>query len=176
MTQLIGSTISDMARKEQTTYDAVLGALYRQIAVEVSWDQIDELGILGLNEIALKKGRRDFVVLVTIRDAQDQLKLLGALPDRKLETVEKFLLMIPERLRATVRAVCIDMYEGYASAVKKVLPRARVVADRFHVAKKYRDCADKLRIEAQRDLKACLSKEEYEALKGTIWSFRRDPE
>jgi transposase len=176
MTQLIGSTISDMARKEQTTYDAVLGALYRQIAVEVSWDQIDELGILGLNEIALKKGRRDFVVLVTIRDAQDQLKLLGALPDRKLETVEKFLLMIPERLRATVRAVCIDMYEGYASAVKKALPQARIVADRFHVAKKYRDCADQLRIEAQRDLKAGLNKEEYEALKGTMWLFRRDPE
>src|SRR5215813_866293 len=130
MTQLIGSTISDVARKEQTTYDAVLGALYRQIAVEVSWDQIEELGILGLDEIALKKGHRDFVVLVTTRDAQDQLKLLGVLPDRKSETVEKFLLTIPERLRATARAVCIDMYEGYASAVKKVLPQARIVADR----------------------------------------------
>jgi len=176
MTQLIGSTISDVSRKEQTTYDAVLGALYRQIAVEVWWDQIEELETLGLDEVALKKGHRDFVVLVTTRDAEGQLKLLGVLPDRKLETVEKFLSAIPERLRATVRAVCIDMYEGYASAVKKVLPQARVVADRFHVAKKYRDCADKLRIEVQRDLKACLNKEEYEALKGTMWSFRRDPE
>ncbi len=176
MTQLIGSTISDVARKEQTTYDAVLGALYRQIAIEVSWDQIEELEILGLDEIALKKGHRDFVVLVTTRDAEGQVKLLGVLPDRKLETVEKFLLTIPERLRATAREVCIDMYEGYASAVKKVLPQARIVADRFHVAKKYRDCADQLRIEAQRDLKADLSKEEYEALKGTMWLFRRDPE
>ncbi len=176
MTQLIGSTISDVARKEQTTYDAVLGALYRQIAIEVSWDQIEELEILGLDEIALKKGHRDFVVLVTTRDAEGQVKLLGVLPDRKLETVEEFLLTIPERLRATAREVCINMYEGYASAVKKVLPQARIVAGRFHVAKKYRDCADQLRIEAQRDLKADLSKEEYEALKGTMWLFRRDPE
>jgi transposase len=176
MTQLIGSTITDVARKEQITYDAVLGALYRQIAVEVSWYQIEELEVLGLDEIALKKGHRGFVVLVTTRDAEGQVKLLGVLPDRKLETVEKFLLTIPERLRATVREVCIDMYEGYASAVKKVLPQARAVADRFHVAKKYRDCADRLRIESQRDLKAGLSKEEYEALKGTMWLFRRDPE
>jgi len=176
MTRLIGSTISDVARKEQTTHDAVIGALYRQIAAEVSWDQIEELGVLGLDEIALKKGHRDFVALVTTRDAEHQLKLLGVLPDRKLETVEKFLLTIPERLRATVREVCIDMYDGYASAVKKVLPQARIVADRFHVAKNYRECADQLRIEAQRDLKAGLNKEEYEALKGTMWLFRRDPE
>jgi transposase len=173
--QLIGSTISDVARKEGATYDAILGALERQVVGEVDWEQIERLEVLGLDEVALKKGHRDFVVLITTRQADGQLKLLGVLPDRKLETVEKFLLMIPEDLRATVREVCIDMYEGYASAAKKALPQARIVADRFHVAKKYRDCADQLRIEAQRDLKASLNKEEYEALKGTMWLFRRDP-
>lgn len=173
--QLIGSTISDVARKEETTYDAILGALERQVVGEVDWEQIERLEILGLDEVALKKGHRDFVVLLTTRQADGQLKLLGVLPDRKLETVEEFLLTIPEDLRATVREVCIDMYEGYASAAKKALPQARIVADRFHVAKKYRDCADQLRIEAQRDLKAGLNKEEYEALKGTMWLFRRDP-
>lgn len=173
--QLIGSTISDVARKEESAYDAILGALERQVIGEVDWKQIKQLELLGLDEVALKKGHRDFVVLITTRQADGQLKLLGVLPDRKLETVEKFLLTIPEDLRATVREVCIDMYEGYASAAKKALPQARIVADRFHVAKKYRDCADQLRIEAQRDLKAGLNKEEYEALKGTMWLFRRDP-
>lgn len=173
--QLIGGTISDLARREQTTYDAVLGALRRQVSAEVDWEEIGQLEVLGIDEIALKKGHRDFVALLTSRQAQGQLKLLGVLPDRKLETVEKFLWTIPERLRATVREVCMDLYEGYASAVRKVLPQARIVADRFHVAKNYRDCADQLRVEAQRDLKANLKKEEYEALKGTMWLFRRDP-
>ena len=173
--QLIGSAITDVARKEGITYDLVIGALRRQIAIEVSWEEIKQLKVLGIDEIALKKGHRDFVVLITTRDAEGQLKLLGVLPDRKLETVEKFLLTIPKRLRATVSEVCIDMCEAYASAVKNVLPQARIVADRFHVAKKYRDFADKLRIEAQRDLKAVLLEEEYEALKGTMWLFRRDP-
>ena len=174
--QLIGSTISDVARKEGTTYDAVLGAVDRQIAGEVSWEQIEQLGILGLDEVALKKGHRDFIVLLTARQAEGQVKLLGLLPDRKLETVEQFLLAVPERLRATVSEVCIDMYEGYASAVNRALPQARIVADRFHVAKNYRACADQLRVEVQRELKATLNKEEYEALKGTMWLFRRDPE
>src|SRR5262245_48040978 len=68
--QLIGGTIMDVARKEETTYDAVLGALHRQIAVGVDWEQIEQLEVIGLDEIAWKKGHRDFVVLVTTRQAE----------------------------------------------------------------------------------------------------------
>jgi transposase len=68
------------------------------------------------------------------------------------------------------------MYEGYTSAVKQVMPQAQIVVDRFHVAKAYRDGVDKLRKEVQRELKDCLTKEEYAGLKGTIWLFRRAPQ
>ena len=173
---LIGSTIADVARKERTTYDSVLGALRRQLAATVNWAELQQLEILGLDEIALKKGHRDFVVLVTARQADGQLKLLSILPDRRLETVEEFLRTIPQWLRASVREVCTDMYEGYTSAVKKVMPQARIVVDRFHVAKAYREGVDKLRKEVQRELKACLNKEEYAGLKGTMWLFRRAPQ
>lgn len=173
---LIGGTVADVARKERLTYDRVEGALERLLASEVNWDEIQQLEILGLDEIALKKGHRDFVVPVTTRTADGGLKLLGLLPNRRRETVEAFLRQIPARLRAQVRDVCTDMYEGYTSAVREALPEARIVVDRFHVAKAYRDCADQLRKEVQRELKAELSETEYEALKGTMWLFRRDPQ
>lgn len=173
---LIGSTISDVARKEGLTEELVLGSLQRQIATTVNWEEIQQLEILGLDEVALKKGHRDFVVPVTTQQGDGEMKLLGVLPDRKLETIEKFLETIPERLRATVREVCTDMYEGYTSAVKKVMPQAQIVVDRFHVAKAYREGADQLRKEVQRDLKASLEKDEYEALKGSMWLFRRNSE
>lgn len=173
---LIGSTVADVARKERLTYDRVEGALERLLAEQVNWDEIQRLEILGLDEIALKKGHRDFVVPVTTRTAEGELKLLGLLPNRRRETVEAFLRQIPARLRRQVREVCTDMYEGYTSAVREVLPEARIVVDRFHVAKAYRDCADQLRKEVQRELKAELEKTEYEALEKTMWLFRRDPE
>jgi transposase len=78
---VLGSTLSDVARKERTTYDSVLGALRRQLAATVKWEEIQQLEILGLDEIALKKGHRDFVVLITTRQADGQLKLLGVLPE-----------------------------------------------------------------------------------------------
>lgn len=172
---VISSTISDVARKERTSYDEVLGALERKITGTVNWEEIKHLGVLGIDEIALKKGHRDFVTLLTTRPVNGELKLLAVLEDRRLETVKKFLLSIPEKLRATISEVCSDMYDGFTSAVKEVLPQAKLVIDRFHVAEAYRDCADQLRKQVQRELKLTLSDEEYEALKGTMWLFRRDP-
>lgn len=174
--QTIGSTISDVARKEGISYDRGLGSIERLVLATLDWDEIEQLDVLGLDEIALKKGHRDFVALVTARQADGQLRLLGVLRDRKQETVESFLHSIPDRLRTTIHEVCIDMWEGYANAVRKALPKAKIIADRFHVAKSYRDCADKLRKKVQRDLKKSLKKDQYDGLKGTMWLFRRDPQ
>ena len=60
--QTIGSTISDVARKEGISYDRVLGSIERLVLATVDWDEIEQLYVLGLDEIALKKGHRDFVV------------------------------------------------------------------------------------------------------------------
>jgi transposase len=50
--QLIGSTISDVARKEGLSEELVLGAVQRQITTTVNWEEIEQLEILGLDEVA----------------------------------------------------------------------------------------------------------------------------
>ena len=136
---------------------------------------MSSLGVLGLDEIALRKGHGHFIVLVTQRRGDGRVALLGILPDRKKETVIAFLRSIPLALRATITDVCTDMYEGYVNAVKEEVQQARVVMDRFHVANAYRASADASRKEALGDLKAPLTKDEYQFLKGTRWPFRRAP-
>ena len=172
--QLINSTVSDVARKQEVSYDSVLGAINRGMDAAVNWSDFSELKVIGMDEIALRKGHRDFVVIVTLRRDDDDIALLGVLPDRKKETVVAFLRSIPIELRASIERVCTDMYEGYTNAVKEEVAQARVVIDRFHVAKAYRECADKLRKTALRELKQGLEKEEYKLLKGTMWPFRRN--
>jgi hypothetical protein len=68
--QLVNSTIEDVKVKEQLSYDSVLGVLERCIRAKVDWSAYTALGILGIDEIALKKGHRDFVVIVTARLVQ----------------------------------------------------------------------------------------------------------
>ena len=174
--QLVNSTVEDVSIKEQVSYDNALGALERLIATEVDWLQYTHLGTLGLDEIALKKGHRDFVVIVTAQQANGQVVLLGVLADRRKQTVAKFLRSIPERLKSTIHTACCDMYEGYLEALSEELPSVRVVIDRFHVTKTYRAGLDDLRKREMKRLKAQLSENEYKQLKGSLWAVRKRPE
>lgn len=83
MKQLVNTTIEDVSMRENIGYDAVLGALDRQIDTEVNWSEIDELSTIGIDEIALKKGRKDYAALVTARQKNGQRRVLAVLPDRK---------------------------------------------------------------------------------------------
>lgn len=171
--QLVHSTVEDVRIKEQMTYDGVLGVMERRICTETDWLQHTMIGRLGLDEIALKKGHRDFVTIVTGRLEDDRIVLLGVLPDRKKDTVIAFLRSIPIRLVKTIDTVCCDMYEGYTEAVREELPEANIVIDRFHVTQHYTRAADKLRQKELKRLKSELSDEEYSQLKGSMWAFRK---
>ena len=172
---LINSTIADVAQKQVVSEEAVLGALERRIPSQVDWAEFSELEIIGLDEISRTKGHRDFVTIVSARQAQNHIAILGVLLGREKETVAAFLRTIPRPLRATVKSVCCDMYKGYVNAVKEELPNAQVVIDRFHVAKAYRRCADKMRRSETQAVKAKLPPEKYAKLKGSLWAFRRAP-
>jgi transposase len=173
--QLVGSTIEDVSLKEQVGYEAVLGALERRVSAEVDWSAFTALWVLGLDEIALKKGHRDFVTIVTARLADGRVVLLGVLPDREKDTVVAFLRSIPVRLCQTIRTVCCDMYEGFTEAVREELKTARIVVDRFHVTVYYHQAADDLRQSELKRLKQELPPEEYQLLKGSMWAFRKKP-
>lgn len=174
--QLVNSTVQDVSIKEGLGYEAIMGIIQRHIETEVDWGKYKKIGVLGLDEIALKKGHKNYVVIVTGRLRDGRVVVLAVLADRKKKTVKAFLKGIPKRLKRTIHTVCTDMYEGYVKAVKEVLGTAMVVVDRFHVAKNYRECADKLRKQEMRRLKEELSEEEYKELKGAMWVFRKKPE
>jgi transposase len=173
--QLVNATVQDVSIKEGLSYDAVEGVIERRIVDEVDWSQYQVLSVLGLDEIALKKGHSDYVTLVTARLWNGRIAILGVLSGREKKTVKAFLESIPQRLRATIHTVCTDMYTGYTEAAREVLPRALLVVDRFHVAQPYHAAADALRIQTRKPLQKTLSADEYAQLKGSMWAFRKKP-
>ena len=119
MLSLINSTVADVSRKEELGYDAVKGAVRRWISTEVDWTKFEELGVLGIDEIALLKGRKDYVAIITSQQADGHVVVLAVLPDRKKETVREFLEHIPRRLWPTMTTVCTDMWDGYVNAAQE---------------------------------------------------------
>jgi len=172
---LIHSTVQDVSQKEGVGYDAVLGVMDRRVQATVNWSRFTRLGVIGIDELALKKGQRDYAVLVSARLDDDELTILAVLPDRQKATVQAFLDSIPEPLKATIHTVCVDMYESYLQAAQAALPQAEIVVDRFHVAKQYSETVDKVRRTEMARLKKTLPKEEYQTLKGSHVVFRKHP-
>jgi len=173
--QLVNSTIQDVSLKEALAYDQVLGVMERRVNSKVDWGQYDRLNVLGLDEIALRKGHADFVVIVTARLNAERLVILGVLENREKETVIEFLRSIPLRLLQTIQTVCSDMYEGFTEAVREEVASAQLVIDRFHVTRKYREALDSLRKQELKRLRQELSEESYAQLKGSMWALRKKP-
>jgi transposase len=169
----VNSTIADVVIKEKVSYELVSGVVDRNIDKSVAWESIIKLDVIGVDEISLKKGHQDFVAIVTGR-SDDKIQVLGVLKDRSKQTVKQFFSSIPKRLRRSVRYVCSDMYDGFINAAKEVFgKRVRIVADRFHVAKLYREGLENLRKKELRRLQRALSTADYKKLKGAMWALRK---
>jgi transposase len=171
--EAVNSTIEDVCIKEALGYKSVLSIIDRNMGSQLDWDGVEKIDELGLDEIALRKGHKNFVVIVSAR-VKGQIMLLGILKDRKKETVKEFLRCIPNRLRVTIKVVCCDMYEGFIHAVKEVLGKIKITIDRFHVAKHYRKSIEKLRKKELKRLKKGLNDAEYKQLKGAMWALRKE--
>jgi transposase len=172
---LINSTVADAAHKLGVSEETIDGILDRWIERTVDWDAWERLGVIGLDEIALKRGHRDFVVLVTVPLEGGGVEILAVLADRKKEMGATCLCAIPEPLRRTIERACTDMYEGFVRASEEAVPGAEIVIDRFHVARAYRDCADTVRKKELKRLKSAWPKVEYAEITGAMWPFRKRP-
>ena len=133
----VNSTVVDVANKLSITEEAVTGVLNRWLTPSVNWERFQKIEILGIDEIALKRGHKNYVVLITTPLRDRGVEVLAVLPDRQKETVVKFFASIPIHLRNTIHRVCTDMYLGFVNATREQLPRAHIIIDRFHVARAY---------------------------------------
>ncbi|HYQ91699.1 MAG TPA: ISL3 family transposase [Candidatus Competibacteraceae bacterium] len=152
--RLVHSTVADVSRQLALGVKAVEGIVDHYVVTAVDWAAFTALETLGIDEVALCKGHGHYVAVVWARDALGDTHVLAVLPNRLQATVQAFLETMPATLKTTVRRVCIDMGEGYASAVTAALPAAEVVVDRFHIAVQYRKAVDDLRQQACRRLNA----------------------
>jgi transposase len=120
-----------------------------------------------LDEIALKKGHDDFVLVI---GAPQESYVIDLLSDRKKETLEAWFDQLAPEVRAAIQVVCIDMWEAYSSAVVAKLPNAKIVVDRFHVMKNLNHALTLARREIQRQ----ATPEVKEQLKGSRWVLVRN--
>jgi len=173
MRLLIHSTVQDVSRKENIAYKTVVAVLNRKIDVGINWDVFTNLDVIGIDEIASKKGYNDYFSIISTRTHDGKLRILAVIKGRTYDDVKPFLDSIPESLKQTVKSVCTDMHDGFVTAAVEVFGTRILVVDRYHVAKLYRKPLDKLRISEMARLKEELAADEYSELEGMMWILRK---
>lgn len=151
--------------KQEGISDTVIRKIYdsRSAACVHPKGRPKEIRVLGIDEISMRKGHRDFVCVITDIDAR---RVIEVLDNRLKETVVTYFSTLPPSVRKSIRYVSIDMWEGYYQAVVEAFPKqVKVVIDRFHVMKNLNGALTKCRREIQRG----MSKAARDELKGLRW-------
>jgi len=118
--------------------------------------------VLGLDEFSIRKGQ---VYDTAIMDIEEK-RVLGVVSGHRQEEVQGFLEQLPEPEK--VEVVVMDMHEPFRQAVELCLPRAKVVADKFHLLMHVHRALDQVRtsLQPQRGKKGELFRSRYLLLTG----------
>jgi len=103
-----GSTLQDVARRERLGYKTVAGLSYRLAAHHEAANDMALVRRLGIDEIALKKGRGQYAL---VRSALDRRRVLTVLPERTKEALEAHCETWSAAARAAVTDVALDRWE-----------------------------------------------------------------
>lgn len=93
---------------------------------------------LGIDEFAIRRGHAYATALTNLEKAE----ICGIGEQRTTETVKTLFGTNKTRLKR-VREVALDMWKPFHAAVKKCLPQAKRVIDRFHVERYFTKAVDK---------------------------------
>jgi transposase len=126
------------------------------------------LHVLGIDEVSRRKGHQYLTVVYDLRQA----RVLWVGRDRTTATLERFFAWLGPRRARSIHTLCCDMWAPYLDAVRRHLPQATVVFDRFHLTQHLSRAVDDVRRQTWRQM-AGRHKAEF---KRTRFLWLRNPE
>lgn len=137
------ATVATLARTTRRSVAALVG---RVLTRPLGGDGLDDLTVIGIDEIAYRPGHRYLTVVV------DHLRrrVVWAAPGHDKATVRRFFVALGPQRIAKLRAVTLDLSGAYREAVQEAAPRVTLVFDRFHVARLAHRALDAVRLSQMR--------------------------
>ena len=161
-------TIRDVARHLGVSWDTIKDIQKRFLQRHFARPQLKSLEQIASDEIAIGKGHRYVTLVLDLKSGA--VVFVG--DGKGADALEPFW----KRLRASgaqLQAVAADLSPAYALAVRRNLPGAVLVNDRFHVVKLLHDHLAELRRELHAEAEGPLQKK---VLKGTRWLLLKHPD
>ncbi len=141
---LIGSTEAEAARRLGISAETV-ARIVRQQLVDAQAKEIDPQRVItdvGMDELSLKKRHQLYATILTDWTNPEAPQVLAVAAGRDEAAARKCLEKLSEQQRQQVQSYRADMAQAFHTACRALLPQARAVVDRFHVAQKFNEAID----------------------------------
>jgi transposase len=155
-----------VARLTGLSWHTINGVMRRGVERGMSRRAREPIEHLGIDEKSTERGHSYASILTDI----DRSRVLDIIPGRTLEAATKLIDTLSNEQKAAVKAVAMDMWPAYMSVVRRSLPQADIVHDRFHVAKYLNDAVDQVRRAEHRE----LSRAGDDTLKGSKYDWLKN--
>jgi transposase len=162
--QVRHTTVWYVAQQEGLTDQVVARIFLRQAPKHLPSSPFDGVTRLGIDEIAERKGRKAYDLVLYDLDAGTPIDVLE---NRTQAELRAYLDALPLQTRQHIVDVCIDMWRPYATVVTDRLAHARLVVDRFHVMKAVNADLKALKNKVKKDLPEDAQACHYPLLKNT---------
>lgn len=98
--------------------------------------------VIGIDEISIRKGHTYRIV---VSDIERGRPIWIGGEGRKEEDLAMFFAFLGEKKSKKIRLVVMDMWKAFYNTVKKYIPDADILYDKFHILKHLSDAMDKVR-------------------------------
>src|SRR5271154_138244 len=147
-----------VARAFRTTWDNVFRSVKAVVAWGLAHRSLEGIEAIGVDEVQWRKGHKYLTLVYQIDQGCRRLLWIGK--ERTAKTFLGFFRMLGRQRCAGIRFVCSDMWKAFLKVIKKKVPNALHVLDRFHIMALMNKAIDKIRAgEAKR-----MKRDGYEPL------------
>jgi transposase len=142
---------TEVARRFRTSWDTVFRCVEQAVRWGLEHRSLDGIQSIGVDELAWKKHHKYLTLVYQIDQGSRRLLWIGR--DRTKQTFNAFFDSLGEDRAQSIRFIASDMWRAFLSVVKKRIPGAVHILDRFHVAQLLSKTVDAVRRDEVRALR-----------------------
>lgn len=139
-----------VARHFQVTWQNVFESVEYAVEYGLKHRVLDNIRAIGVDEIQYRVGHKYLTLVYQIDAGCRRLLFVGK--DRTAKTLLRFFYRF-KNYTHQIKAVCSDLWKPYLKVIKRKLPNAVHILDRFHVAQYLNEAVDETRRQEMAQLK-----------------------
>jgi transposase len=161
----------EVAETFHTTWGKVFRAIQYVVEYGLKNRKLDGITAIGVDEIQVGKGHQYLTVVYQLDQGSKRLLHVGK--DRTVRSFLGFFRLLGKEKAAGIKYVCSDMWKAYLKVIRKKLPHALHILDRYHIVANLNKAVDEVRRTEAKQMKV----QGYEnVLAKSKYCFLKNPE